>query len=63
MTDVPGEQLNEEPQDERGAPGSRDHNSEEPGSGHRPSGTSDADDSTSIDPQEPDEDAPTLQTP
>jgi hypothetical protein len=63
MTDVPGQQLNEEPQEERGAPGSRGEGSEEPGSGHRPSGTSDADNSTSIDPQEPDTDSPTLQTP
>jgi hypothetical protein len=63
MTDTPGEQLDEERQEERGAPGSRDKGFEEPGSEHRPAGTSDADDSTSIDPQEPDEDAPTLQTP
>lgn len=60
MTDTPGEQLDEEPQRDRAL---RDTGLEEPGSKHRPAGTSDADDSTSIDPQEPDEDAPTLQTP
>jgi hypothetical protein len=63
MTETPGEHLDEEPQQERGGPGTRDKGFDEPGSGHRPAGTSDADDSTSIDPQEPDEDAPTLQTP
>lgn len=63
MTEEPGTQLDEEPQEERGAPGSRDQGDPAPGSQHRPAGTSDADDSTSIDPQEPDGGAPTLQTP
>jgi hypothetical protein len=40
----------------------RDKGFEEPSSERRPVGTSDADDSASIDPQEPDEAAPTLQT-
>lgn len=63
MSDVSGQHLEEEPQDVRGASGSRDNDSSEPGSGHRPAGTSDAEDYTSVDPQEPDDDAPTLQTP
>lgn len=43
----------EEPQEERGAPGSRDEGFP-PGEGpaDRPTGTSDAEDSTSVDPQE-----------
>lgn len=42
----------EEPQEERGAPGSRDEGGP-PGSGpvDRPAGTSDADDDTGVDPQ------------
>lgn len=63
MTDVPGEQLAEEPQEERGAPGSRDTGSDEPAGGpvDRPVGTSDEDDYTSVDPQdEGSDDAPTL---
>ena len=61
----PGAHLDEEPQEERGAPGSRDTGSDEPAAGpaDRPAGDSDADDSTSIDPQEPRHgDAPTLQS-
>jgi len=54
-----GAGLQEEPQDERGAPGSRDEGGGA-GAGARPVGTSDARDSTSIDPQEPDADAPTM---
>jgi hypothetical protein len=55
-----GRGLQEEPQEERGAPGSRDEG-EGPAGGpvDRPAGTSDAEDSTSIDPQEPDS-GPTL---
>ena len=47
--------LAEEPQSERGAPGSRDTGSDEPAGGptDRPAGTSDADDHTSVDPQGP----------
>lgn len=61
----PGSHLEEEPQAERGAPGSRDTGSDEPAGGpvDRPAGTSDADDHTAIDPQDPDHgDAPTLQS-
>ncbi|MDP9225517.1 MAG: hypothetical protein M3P18_17075 [Actinomycetota bacterium] len=53
-----GAGLQEEPQEERGAPGSRDEGGG-PGAGDRPVGTSDADDSTSVDPQEPRGDTPT----
>lgn len=55
-----GKGLPEEPQEERGEPGSRDQGFP-PGEGpaDRPVGTSDAGDSTGIDPQEPDE-GPTL---
>jgi len=63
MSDTPGEHLAEEPQEERGAPGSRDEGSDEPGGGpvDRPAGTSDEDDYTSVDPKGPkDDDAPTL---
>ena len=54
MSDVPGEHLIEEPQAERGPMGSRDTGSDEPGGGpvDRPSGTSDEDDDTSVNPQE-----------
>lgn len=68
MTDhdpEPGTQLEEEPQEERGEPGSRDTGSDEPDDGpvDRPVGTSDARDSTSINPQEPQHgDAPTMQS-
>jgi hypothetical protein len=65
MTDVPGEQLDEEPQNERGAPGSRDTGSDEPSGGptDRPSGGSDEHSDTSVAPQQSDGDAPNLQTP
>ena len=45
MSDSPSEHLSEEPQAERGAPGSRDEGPPEPGGGpvDRPAGTSDAD--------------------
>jgi hypothetical protein len=62
MSEEPGTQLDEEPQEERGAAGSRDKGDFTPGSEHRPADTSDARDHTSVDPQDPDE-APTLQTP
>jgi hypothetical protein len=57
----PGSHLTEEPQSERGPMGSRDKGGP-PGAGpaDRPAGTSDADDSTAIDPQEPQDDSPTL---
>lgn len=64
MTDVPGEQLDEEPQSERGAPGSRDTGSDEPSGGpaDRPTGKADAESDTSVAPQQSDDDAPNLQT-
>jgi hypothetical protein len=54
-SDVPGAQLGEEPQEERGAPGSRDTGSDEPAGGpvDRPVGTADEDDDTSVDAQGP----------
>jgi hypothetical protein len=65
MSDTPGEHLTEEPQEERGAPGSRDSGSEGPGGGpvDRPAGTSDEESDTSVAPQSSDDDAPNLQTP
>jgi hypothetical protein len=63
MTDVPGEQLDEEPQDERGAPGSRDTGSDKPSGGpaDRPAGASDEEDVTTVAPQDADDEAPYLQ--
>ena len=55
--------LSEEPQDERGAPGSRDTGSDEPGGGPvaRPSGGSDEETDTAVNPQSTDDDgAPNL---
>jgi hypothetical protein len=51
--DTPGAHLEEEPQEERGAPGSRDLGSDEPAGGpvDRPAGTSDEESDTSVDPQ------------
>ena len=45
--------VQEEPQSERGAPGSRDTGSDEPGGGpvNRPAGTSDAGSDSTVDPQ------------
>ncbi|MDQ3628960.1 MAG: hypothetical protein M3419_09160 [Actinomycetota bacterium] len=65
MTDVPGEQLDEEPQGERGPTGSRDTGSDEPSGGpvDRPAGGSDEQSDTTVSPQESDDDAPNLQTP
>ncbi len=53
MSDKPGEQLAEEPQEDRGPEGSRDTGSEGPGAGpvDRPAGTADEDEDTGIDPQ------------
>ncbi len=55
-----GHGLQEEPQEERGEPGSRDEGFA-PGEGptDRPTGTSEASDHTGIDPQDPDA-GPTL---
>jgi hypothetical protein len=49
----PAAHLQEEPQSERGAPGSRDTGSDEPGGGpvDRPAGGSDEDSDTTVDPQ------------
>ncbi len=53
MTSTPGEHLEEEPQEERGEPGSRDLGSDEPGGGpvDRPAGTADEETDTSVNPQ------------
>jgi hypothetical protein len=50
VSDVPGESLEEEPQEERGPMGSRDTGSNEPGGGavDRPEGTTE--DDSSVDP-------------
>lgn len=64
MTEEPGQHRDEEPQDERGAPGSRDTGSDEPSEGPgRRSGESDEEADTTIAPQPSDPDAPHLQTP
>jgi hypothetical protein len=49
----PSPHLQAESQSERGAPGSRDTGSDEPGGGpvDRPAGTADADTDTTVDPQ------------
>jgi hypothetical protein len=65
MSDTPAAHLQEEPQAERGAPGSRDTGSDEPAGGpvDRPVGTADHDEDTAIDAQGPiDEDMPNLQS-
>jgi hypothetical protein len=65
MSDKPGEQLDEEPQQERGPEGSRDTGSDEPAGGPvaRPAGTSDEESDTSVQPQDAeDPDAPDLQS-
>jgi hypothetical protein len=61
----PGEQLDEEPQAERGAPGSRDTGSDEPGGGptDRPSSEGDEKSDTSVLPQSAQHpDSPDLQS-
>jgi len=62
MTSTPGEHLEEEPQDERGAPGSRDTGSDGPGGGpaDRPSGGSDEESDTSVNPQGSGDESPDL---
>jgi hypothetical protein len=49
----PAAYVQEEPQAERGAPGSRDTGSDEPGGGpvSRPAGAADANSDTTVDPQ------------
>jgi hypothetical protein len=63
MTDLPGEQLDEEPQAERGAPGSRDTGSDKPSAGpaDRPAGKSGKAHVTAIAPQNADDESPYLQ--
>lgn len=53
MTDIPGQHLEEEPQDARGPQGSRDTGSEGPSGGPvtRPAGTADEESDTAVDPQ------------
>lgn len=53
MTGQPGEDLAEEPQEERGPVGSRDTGSDEPSGGpaDRPAGTADEESDTSVEPQ------------
>ena len=65
MSETPGENLEEEPQAERGPEGSRDTGSDEPSGGpvDRPSGTSEEESDTSVSPQEAQEPgAPDLPT-
>lgn len=65
MSDTPGEQLDQEPQEERGPEGSRDTGSDEPSGGpvDRPTGSADEESDTSMKPQEAqDPDAPDLQS-
>ena len=65
QSDQSGQHLEEEPQQERGEPGSRDTGSDEPSGGpvDRPEGDADADDSSSVDPPETiDEDMPDMQS-
>jgi hypothetical protein len=64
VSDKPGEQLDEEPQGERGPEGSRDTGSDEPGGGpvDRPEGGSDEESDTSVKPDESQDEAPDLQS-
>ncbi len=57
----PASHLKEEPQEDRGAPGSRDTGSDEPAGGpvDRPVGKAKPEDSTTVDPQTPREGAET----
>ena len=64
MTDNPAG-PSAEPQDERGAPGSRDTGSDEPAGGpvDRPAEGSDEQSDTAVDPQKSDDESPNLPTP
>ena len=64
MTDTPAEHLEEETQGERGPEGSRDTGSDEPGGGpvDRPSGTSDEESDTAVNPQGSQSGSPDLQS-
>lgn len=65
MTEQPDDQHAPEPQEERGAPGSRDTGADGPSGGpvDRPADTAGARSDTAVDPQESAADAPNLQTP
>ena len=65
MADHPRTGQDEEPQSERGAPGSRDTGSDEPSGGpvERPSGEADSESDTAVAPQESGDESPNLQTP
>lgn len=65
MSETPGEHLDEEPQSERGAAGSRDTGSDEAAAGPsgRPHGGSDEDSDTGIAAQSSDDESPNLPTP
>jgi len=64
MSDTPGEELEEEPQSERGPMGSRDTGSEEPGGGpvDRPEGRVEEGSHTSVNSQDAQEGAVHLPT-
>ena len=65
MSETPGEELSEEPQEERGPEGSRDEGSDQPGGGpvDRPEGHADEDDDTGVEAEEPvDPESPDLQS-
>lgn len=65
MSEQPGEHLDPEDQEERGAEGSRDTGSDEPGGGpvDRPAGTSDEESDTGINPDKSeDSGSPDLQS-
>jgi hypothetical protein len=64
MSETPGEQLEEEPQEERGAMGSRDTGADEPAAGpaDRAAGRAAEQPDTSVKPSEPEEpESPDLQ--
>lgn len=63
-SDTSGGHLDPEPQEARGPVGSRDTGSDEPAGGpvDRPAEDSDADTDTSVQPQQPQAGAPTLQS-
>ncbi len=59
------ENVDQEPQDDRGAPGSRDTGSDKPGAGpaDRPEGGSDDTSDTAVAPDESGDESPNLPTP
>jgi hypothetical protein len=65
MTDVPGEHLEEEAQEERGPEGARDTGSDEPSGGpaDRPVAGAGEEADTAVAPQDSDEESPYLQSP